>query len=131
MVRPAHFNFNEETAVNNAFQVKDSQAVDTEIQILALAEFDAFVKALTDAGVDVVVAPDSRSPVKPDAVFPNNWISFHSDGSVFTYPMFSSVRRLERDPAIESLIEKKFVVNRRIHLEQYESIGKFWKARGV
>ena len=34
---------------------------------------------------------------KPDAVFPNNWVSFHSDGTIVLYPMATAARRLERN----------------------------------
>ena len=42
MIRPLHFIFNAETAVNNSFQINS----DTEnLAALAVGEFDAFVKA--------------------------------------------------------------------------------------
>ena len=40
-------------------------------------------------------APD---PAKPDAIFPNNWVSFHADGTMVLYPMATAARRLERNP---------------------------------
>ena len=62
----------------------------------ALREFDAFAAALAAEGVEVCVVPDSDSPRKPDAVFPNNWVSFHADGTVVLYPMHAENRRAER-----------------------------------
>jgi hypothetical protein len=57
-----------------------------------------FAAALAAEGVKVCVVPDSDSPRKPDAVFPNNWVSFHADGTVVLYPMHAENRRAERRP---------------------------------
>jgi hypothetical protein len=80
MIRPVGFAFNAQTAVNNAFQ-QAGAGIDT--QQLALKEFDAFVARLTAAGVHVTVVEDTPEPATPDSIFPNNWISFHEDGTVF------------------------------------------------
>ena len=93
MIRPVHFGFNAETAVNNAFQVAGN---DAGAQEKALAEFDGFVDQLRKNGVDITVIQDSPEPFTPDSIFPNNWISFHEDGTVVLYPMFAVNRRLER-----------------------------------
>jgi hypothetical protein len=92
MVRPANFGFNPQTAVSNSFQ-KEIEIENT--QALALREFDAFVSQLHQANIDVHVAQDSIVPPKPDAVFPNNWFSFHESGDVFIYPMLTENRRKE------------------------------------
>ena len=76
MIRPAHFGFNEETAASNAFQSDDGAIPASEISRLALEEFDAFVALLRSKGVQVTVVEDTPKPVKPDAIFPNNWVSF-------------------------------------------------------
>lgn len=89
MVRPANFGYNEETAKSNAFQSKDKELIEMGTRELARGEFDELVGKLKAAGVNVIVVEDTPSPVKPDAVFPNNWITFHSDGTVITYPMLS------------------------------------------
>ena len=90
MVRPAHFGFNEETAASNAFQSKDEALASSTAKGKAVQEFDAFVKKLRSKGVNVIVVEDTSDPVKPDAVFPNNWVTFHQDGAVITYPMLSA-----------------------------------------
>src|SRR5690349_11816529 len=95
MVRPRHFGFNAQTAVTNRFQSPGATAA-PDISQRALREFDAFVAALTGEGVTVCVADDSDQPRKPDAVFPNNWVSFHRDGTVVLYPMHAENRRAER-----------------------------------
>lgn len=130
MVRPANFGFNTETAANNAFQVNDTSMSVAEIQQKAIAEFDNFVNLLRGHGVQVIVAEDSVSPVKTDAVFPNNWITSHGDGTLVLYPMNAPSRRLERDEAIIKLIENQFVVKRHLHLEHYEEVNTFLEGTG-
>ncbi|MDA0940159.1 MAG: arginine deiminase-related protein [Bacteroidetes bacterium] len=93
MVRPATFRKNEETAGNNHYQ-KDADVEDVHQQ--ALDEFDGMVDDLRARGVDVLVVEDDPSTDTPDALFPNNWVSFHADGRVGLYPMFAPNRRLER-----------------------------------
>lgn len=94
MIRPANFGANAETAASNAFQ--KSEAAGPEVQARAVAEFDALVAALLAAGVQVEVFEDRHEPVTPDAVFPNNWVSFHADGSAWLYPLLAQNRRWER-----------------------------------
>jgi hypothetical protein len=130
MVRPANFGFNEETAVNNAFQSRDNALEIKEIKRKAKAEFDAFVEKLRARAIHVVVAKDSAKPVKTDAVFPNNWVTMHHDGTMIFYPMFSPNRRLERDAEIVQLIENEYIVDKKIHLEHYEATGKFLEGTG-
>ena len=130
MVRPSNFGFNEETAQNNAFQTKDESLSQEQISEKARVEFDNFVEILRGQGVNVVVAEDSTTPVKPDAVFPNNWVTMHDDGTMILYPMFAQARRLERDENIIELIENQFVVKTKIHLEQYESVEKYLEGTG-
>ena len=92
MVRPAAFGFNPETAATNVF----AAAVADECAAAALAEFDRAAERLASAGVEVVVLEDSPDPARPDAAFPNNWVSFHGDGTLVLYPMAAPTRRLER-----------------------------------
>src|ERR1700740_468988 len=92
MIRPVNFCYNAETAVNNAFQVKG----DNDAQAKSLQEFDQFVNVLKQNGIDVTVVEDTIEPHTPDSIFPNNWVSFHSDGSVLLYPMYAMNRRAER-----------------------------------
>lgn len=130
MVRPAAFGFNEETAANNAFQVKNESLSAEEIQQSALQEFDTFVNKLSAIGVEVIVVEDSAEPHTPDAIFPNNWISFHHDGLVVTYPMFSSIRRKERRPEVISDLMADFSVETRIFFEDYEREEKYLEGTG-
>ena len=96
MVRPAAFGFNEQTAESNAFQQEATKLSAREIQTRAQDEFDAFVAILQQKGITVTVFEDQPEPHTPDALFPNNWISFHEDGKIILYPIMAPNRRLER-----------------------------------
>ena len=132
MVRPACFGFNPQTAASNAFQESADSRGGAEIQRLALAEFDGLARALQSAGVEVLIAPDSPLPVKPDAIFPNNWVSFHFDGTVALYPMLAPNRRSERrEDVLEQVVrEGRFHVSRTVDLTHREAEGKFLEGTG-
>jgi hypothetical protein len=131
MVRPANFAFNEETAANNAFQSRDGKLSATEMRERAMKEFDGFVAQLRDAGVEVIVANDTPDPVKPDAVFPNNWVTFHQEGIIVTYPMFAPTRRLERsENIIETVLEQGFMEKQRLCFESNEQSDRFLEGTG-
>ena len=125
MVRPVNFAFNEQTANSNAFQKPGAQA---EVQQKALHEFDAFVEVLRENGVAVTVLNDTPEPHTPDSIFPNNWVSFHEDGSVFLYPMQAENRRLERKVfnAIKEAFEAKHVYD----LSYFEQQNQFLEGTG-
>jgi hypothetical protein len=111
MIRPANFRMNEETAINNYYQKKLEEFSSDEIQAKALKEFDDLVAKLKVKGVNVIVVNDKKHPDTPDAIFPNNWISFHENGDVGLYPMFAPNRRLERrDDILDILEDKGFVI---------------------
>ena len=132
MIRPAGFGFNEETAETNVFQTRDENASDDELQELAVTEFDALVEELRAANVDVIVVEDTPEPRTPDAIFPNNWISLHQDGTVVVYPMYAPVRRLERRPDIVDTLQTTygFEVSRVVDLTHHENQGKFLEGTG-
>ncbi|SDE63127.1 citrulline utilization hydrolase CtlX [Cellulophaga baltica] len=111
MIRPVAFRMNEQTAVNNFFQ-EDLDLKNVEINKKAQVEFDAFVVALRDKGIHVVVVDDTLSPDTPDSIFPNNWISFHKEGIVGLYPMFAENRRNERREDVLDILEAEgFKIN--------------------
>src|SRR5271169_3003043 len=132
MVRPASFGFNQQTAASNAFQHPPATAEAVETQGRASAEFDALAKALQHAGVQVLIAPDTPWPAKPDALFPNNWVSFHFDGTVALYPMLAPNRRPERrEDILERVVrEGRFHVSRTVDLSHRESEGKYLEGTG-
>ena len=107
MIRPKNFRANEQTMVNNYYQKKDTSLLPNAIQKKAQNEFDTLVNKLTTNGIEVIVVNDTEDTDTPDAIFPNNWISFHEDKTVTVYPMFAENRRLERREDILEIIEKK------------------------
>ncbi len=106
MIRPVNFRKNEQTAVNNYFQ-EDIDLSSESVIKKAQIEFDDFVKKLESKGVNVVVVEDTKEPDTPDSIFPNNWISFHSNGTVGLYPMFAENRRNERREDILDILEEE------------------------
>lgn len=130
MVRPARFGFNPETAGTNAFQ-RRGDAPQEEVRARALREFDAFVEVLRDAGVRVLVFSDTPEPEKPDAVFPNNWVSLHHDGTAVLYPMQAASRRAEvRRDLVEGLPRRGFKLERILDLTAHAERGRFLEGTG-
>jgi hypothetical protein len=105
MIRPAHFNFNDQTASNNYYQ-KSGLALES-VNENAQKEFDSLIEKLRSNGINVLVFDDDLKHETPDSIFPNNWITFHSNGDVAIYPMFAINRRLERREDIYSFVEDK------------------------
>jgi len=128
MIRPVNFGFNEQTAGSNAFQVK--QGVENEVQEKALTEFNNMVTVLGNNDVDVTVIDDTPEPHTPDSIFPNNWVSFHSDGNIFLYPMQAENRRLERREDIINQLEDCFKVHHIVDLSRFEHDHKFLEGTG-
>jgi hypothetical protein len=131
MVRPAAFAFNAETAASNRFQ-SPSRLDAGDDAAVALAQFDALVSQLRHAGVRVLVIEDTPQPPKPDAVFPNNWVSFHADGTVVLYPMQSPSRRRERREDLVHAVAQHlgFTVRRVLDLSPHEADGRFLEGTG-
>ena len=109
MVEPTHFGYNSQTAHSNAFQ-KSTPLAPEQIQEQALAEFRNFVAQLKEVGIEVYVLKSSAKTPLPDAVFPNNWISLHANGTLVLYPMLTENRRAERDPEIIAYLESKLAI---------------------
>ena len=83
MVKPHGFDYNAETAEDNHFQTGGTALSSSEITRHALNEFEAFVAQLRGHGIEVIVYDDLSTKETPDAVFPNNWFSTHSNGTVY------------------------------------------------
>jgi hypothetical protein len=132
MVRPVRFQTNPLTAESNAFQREEPVMPAETSQARALAEFEGLRVALQEAGVAVYAFDDTPEPHTPDSVFPNNWVSFHSDGTVVVYPMEAPNRRPERRrDLIEALASGHgFHVTRLIDLGHYEAAGQFLEGTG-
>ena len=132
MVRPHSFRKNEETATNNHYQRDIAQASPEEIIERAQEEFDGLVGQLKAAGVEVVVFDEAEPHETPDALFPNNWVSTHADGTVALYPMFAPNRRTERREDVPLVLEHQFGFDVRqiIDFTEFESHNKFLEGTG-
>jgi len=126
MVRPASFGFHAEAAESNVFAHAGADIS------AALLEFDSVVTALEAAGVEVLILEDTPDPAKPDAVFPNNWVTFHANGTMVLYPMATAARRLERTPeALAALLKShRFEVKQVVDLSFHERHSHFLEGTG-
>lgn len=132
MVRPHSFRKNEETATNNHYQRDLTQASPLEIIQLAQAEFDGLVEQLKSGGIEVIIFDEADPYKTPDALFPNNWISTHADGTIALYPMFAPNRRAERRDDVPLMLEHYygFDVREIIDFTEFESHDKFLEGTG-
>jgi hypothetical protein len=122
MIRPSRFYPNPETAADNAFQRNVDRGSDA-LTLMARKEFDAAVETLRAARVNVHVFEDTAEPEKPDAVFPNNWISTHHDGRIAIFPMYSALRRRERRQDIVEELRRHYRVTEVIDYSAFENEG--------
>ena len=132
MIRPVQFRFNEQTAVNNYYQKNTSDLSAEETQENARREFDGIVQLLRQHGIAVIVIDDTATPDTPDAIFPNNWISFHEDGRVAVYPMYAENRRLERRQDILELLKDNYAFSwtEKVDFTSFEAEGKYLEGTG-
>lgn len=129
MVRPAAFGFNLETAASNSFQHEINGSRE-QILERAIEEFDNAVHVLRSNDIGVYIVEDTLVPTKPDAVFPNNWISFHLDGTLILYPMEALNRRCERRLEVVLGLQQKFNLEKVIDLTHFESENLFLEGTG-
>jgi len=129
MIRPSRFYPNPETAADNAFQRNPDRDSDA-LTPMARKEFDAAVQTLRAAGINVHVFEDTAEPEKPDAVFPNNWISTHDDGRIVLFPMYSALRRRERRQDIVEELCKHYRVTDVIDYSRFENEGHCLEGTG-
>lgn len=130
MIRPVAFRMNEQTAVNNYF-MEDLEVNDQTINSRAQQEFDNFVAVLRTKGVNVIVVDDKKETDTPDSIFPNNWVSFHANGTVAIYPMFAENRRRERREDIFDVLEENgFRIDTILDYTSAEKKGLFLEGTG-
>ena len=130
MIRPINFRMNEQTSVNNYYQ-EELDLKNAEINRKAQQEFDAYVAKLQQFGIQVIVVLDTDEFDTPDSLFPNNWISFHEDGTVTLYPMFAKNRRLERrEDILEILEENGFLIENVVDYSSAEKEEIFLEGTG-
>lgn len=129
LIRPANFGYNSETAKSNAFQ-NNINIPQEQVSYKALAEFDAVIETLNKQHINIHVFNDTKQPVKPDAIFPNNWGSYHEDGTIILYPVAAKNRRLERRPDIIDFLKEHYQVKQTIDLSYFEDDGKYLESTG-
>lgn len=131
MIRPINFRMNEQTAVNNYYQKVIDGILPQTVNARAQYEFDAFVEKLRGVGVNVIVVNDTDEFDTPDAIFPNNWVSFHENGDVGLYPMFAENRRLERNEDVFEAVENAgFVIKNIVDYTDAEEESVFLEGTG-
>jgi hypothetical protein len=129
MIRPAAFGFNEETAINNFFQIKPSISKE-QVQQKALQEFDNMVEGLRNHDIDVIVINDTPEPVKPNAIFPNNWLTTSPSGTICVFSMYANNRRSEKRDDILKILSERFIVKDVQDWSKYEAEGRFLEGTG-
>ena len=130
MIRPASFRANEETAATNFFQSTDKKQDPRSVQQAALKEFDNMVELLRQHEINVLVVDDTPTPVKPSAVFPNNWLSTSPEGIISVFPIHAPNRRAEKRDDILKMLAEKFVVKDLQDWSEFEVEGKFLEGTG-
>jgi hypothetical protein len=132
MIRPVAFRSNPQTAGSNQFQAAPGSVARVLEQRAASTQFQGLVDTLRAAGVAVVVEPDRPDPDTPDSIFPNNWITFHADGTVVFFPMMAPNRRAEVRPDIVERLSKDrgYRVDRVIDMTAQADSGHFLEGTG-
>lgn len=128
MVRPAAFGYNAETAANNFFQ-KQSALLPQELQQRALEQFDGMVDVLRSCDINVIVIEDTGHPMKPDAIFPNNWLCANNN-LLSVFPMYARSRRLEKREDILQQLANQFMVKDVHDWSEFEAEGMFLEGTG-
>ena len=127
MVRPYQFYFNQQTAANNFFQSNINIENANE---LAIAEFDAMVEKLRAHQIKVNVVQDTKDPSTPDSIFPNNWVSTHTNGTLCLYPMYAENRRAERKSSVIEFLQSNYKIENTLDLTDLEKEGIFLEGTG-
>jgi len=131
MIRPVQFRMNEQTAVNNFYQKSLGKTLPETVNTKAAKEFDGMVEKLKKAGIHVIVVEDTKEFDTPDSIFPNNWISFHENGTIGLYPMFAENRRLERkDSILEAVEAEGFKIETVVDYTAAEADGFYLEGTG-
>jgi len=129
MIRPAAFGYNAETAANNVFQ-SQSKLSANDVQQKAEQEFDAFVEALRKKNIEVIVVQDTTDPVKPDAIFPNNWFCTLQDGTLAVFPMYAPNRRIEKRDDMLQVLTDEYKTRDVEDWSEYEAESLFLEGTG-
>jgi len=85
---------------------------------------------LENHDINVIVIEDTKKPTKPDAIFPNNWISTSPEGIVSVFPMYAPSRRAEKREDILQMLAEKFIVKNVQDWSEFEVEGRFLEGTG-
>lgn len=131
MIKPVRFQSNPLTADSNRFQGRNA-ATPEQQQIDAVDQFEGLRTALENNGITVVQIDDTPEPHTPDSVFPNNWVSFHADGTTVLYPMEAANRRTERRRDIIATLANDygFQPGEIVDLSHHENQGHYLEGTG-
>jgi hypothetical protein len=129
MIRPAAFSYNTETAANNFFQQTTEESIE-DLQAKVLQEFDAVVNTLRSKGIHVMVIDDIPEPPKPDAIFPNNWMTTNPQGLISLFPMYAHNRRTEKRDDIIQQLQQQFVVSDFHDWTEFEAEAMYLEGTG-
>lgn len=129
LISPTTFGFNEETAESNIFQ-HDVPLEKKLIQLNAQREWEAVCTMLVKEKINVIAIMDTLAPRKPDALFPNNWITTHADGRIILYPLLAKNRRAEKRLDIVKELSKKYLVTDIVDLSYFEKKDIFLEGTG-
>lgn len=130
MIQPTTFGFDEQTAKTNSFQ-NSTLLPNGEVRHRANEEFKKAVETLRRHGILVEVFHDRSGENKPNAVFPNNWLSTWSNGSIYLYPMATKSRRIERDRAVINMLHETFAESLVVDESDNEDEGVYLESTGV
>ncbi len=130
MIRPKNFGSNPETLSDNHFQAEITSNEQNKVKDQAISEFDSMVSKLRDHDIEIIVIEDTDDIVRPDAIFPNNWFSTHTNGVVITYPMRSENRRIERREDIIDELKEQYNLSKRYGFEYLEDQEQYLEGTG-
>ena len=130
MVKPKNFGPNQDTLIDNSFQVDSKEGEYELIKHEAVKEFVNMVDVLRNHDIEIIVIDDTDEPIKPDSIFPNNWFSTHTNNSLVTYPMKAVSRRHERRDDIVNDLMEKYSYKKRYCFEYLEDEEVFLEGTG-
>ena len=115
LIRPRNFSSNEETLASNDFLHGFNESSNlSEIRENVDTEFTNMINHLSQHDIEHIVFDDIKGSGSPDAIFPNNWITFHEEGIVVLYPMMSSKRRNERRLSDQYFYKKIYLIENQL-----------------
>ena len=102
LIRPKFFATNTQALTTNAFM----NGKEENIEAKAIDEHNRLIEILAKHNIHTIIY-ENNNPETPDALFANNWITFHlPQNKCVIYPMYLENRRLEvREDIIEYICQ--------------------------